>query len=85
MPISKCATCDYEWVTGQDGGHSCTSQLKARLEAITAEVVIDICNAYESGVGHGLKKDGLGSPYSPGDNEDAAYKFGYEFGGRSVK
>ncbi len=39
MPISKCATCDYEWPTGQDGDHSCSEQLRARLKALEPELV----------------------------------------------
>jgi hypothetical protein len=38
-----------------------------------------ICNAYESGVGHGQKDDGL--PASYGDDDlNEAYHIGYEFG-----
>jgi len=36
-----------------------------------------ICDAYESGMGHGLENDGLKSPYKPGSAEDTAYEIGY--------
>ena len=39
-----------------------------------------ICNAYESGIGHGLKKDGLCNPYTPGTDEHEAYGVGYQEG-----
>lgn len=41
-----------------------------------------ICNSYESGVGHGLKNDGLDLSKTPhADNElGEAYQYGYEVG-----
>ena len=44
--------------------------------------VFMICNAYESGVGHGHQMDGLANPFdskiSPECHE--AYEIGYQFG-----
>jgi len=42
--------------------------------------VFQICNAYESGFGHGLKKDGLNGEYSSDAEWNEAYKIGYEGG-----
>lgn len=39
-----------------------------------------ICNAYESGVGHGFKMDGLINPHREGTDEYEAYDIGYEAG-----
>ena len=47
---------------------------------MTVSKVFEICNAYETGVGHGQKKDGhTAGPYSdPELNE--AYEMGYSLG-----
>lgn len=42
--------------------------------------VFMICNAYESGVGHGRKKDGLPNPYPNKSEEHEAYEIGYKCG-----
>jgi len=39
-----------------------------------------ICNAYESGVGHGLQGDNLPNPYDPLSDEYEAYDIGYKEG-----
>lgn len=41
--------------------------------------IVDICEAYESGFGHGLKKDGLDNPYFTPVLKHA-YDYGYERG-----
>lgn len=42
--------------------------------------VFIICNAYESGYGHGLERDELPNPYSEGSEEHEAYAIGYNAG-----
>ena len=42
--------------------------------------VFVICNAYESGYGHGMQADKLLNPYSLGSNEYEAYSIGYSEG-----
>lgn len=42
--------------------------------------VFIICNAYESGIGHGLQRDQAANPYTPGTAEYEAYDIGYEQG-----
>jgi hypothetical protein len=44
--------------------------------------VFMICNAYESGFGHGRELDNLPNPYSAGSDEHAAYAIGYSEGER---
>lgn len=44
--------------------------------------VFRICDAYESGIGHGLKRDGLCNPYPPESDDFRAYDIGYEEGAR---
>ena len=39
-----------------------------------------ICNAYESGIGHGLQQDGMKNPYSVGSDEREAWGIGYQEG-----
>jgi hypothetical protein len=39
-----------------------------------------ICNAYESGIGHGLKQDGVCNPYFAGSDEREAWQTGYDEG-----
>lgn len=39
-----------------------------------------ICDAYESGIGHGIKDDKLPNPYSEHSYEHQAYKLGYRKG-----
>lgn len=39
-----------------------------------------ICNAYESGIGHGLQRDGVCNPKNPGSKEYEAWKIGYAEG-----
>jgi hypothetical protein len=39
--------------------------------------VVILCNAYESGFGHGLQGDGLPNPYTRGSEEWEAYQEGY--------
>lgn len=43
-----------------------------------------ICNAYESGYGHGTQLDGLPNPYTEGSEEHEAYSIGYESGEAQV-
>lgn len=41
--------------------------------------IVEICDAYESGIGHGVKNDNLPAPY--GDTElNEAYMIGYGIG-----
>lgn len=49
------------------------------MDTIT-RIVISICDAYESGFGHGLKDDQLVNPYGPATIERIAYAHGYEKG-----
>jgi len=42
--------------------------------------VFMVCNAYESGVGQGMKRSGYKNPYQPGSDEHEAWKIGYDFG-----
>jgi hypothetical protein len=44
--------------------------------------VFELCNAYESGFGHGLQKDDAVSPYPPRTQKAEAYQIGYEEGAR---
>ena len=47
---------------------------------MTISKVFKICNAYETGVGHGQKKDGFSDgPYSDPELNDA-YEMGYSLG-----
>lgn len=39
-----------------------------------------ICTAYESGMGHGLKKSGKCNPYAAGTEEHEAWGIGYDEG-----
>lgn len=43
--------------------------------------VFKICSAYESGMGHGLQRDGKPNPYEPLSDEWEAYGIGYDQGG----
>jgi hypothetical protein len=36
--LCTCCTCGYEWRTGQDGSHSCSKYLKAKLDAQSEEL-----------------------------------------------
>lgn len=47
---------------------------------LTDDIVGAICDAYESGVGHGLQKDGKRGNYYATDECNQAYRFGYDFG-----
>lgn len=42
--------------------------------------VFMICDAYESGMGHGLQRDGLPNPYTPLGTLWEAYAIGYDLG-----
>lgn len=42
--------------------------------------VMIICNAYESGYGHGYRNDGLPNPHPEGSDEREAYDIGYNAG-----
>lgn len=42
--------------------------------------VFSICDAYESGVGHGHNRDKLPNPWKEGSEEWEAYKIGYDLG-----
>jgi len=42
--------------------------------------VFSICDAYESGYGHGIKQDNLHSPYEHDTEETEAYGVGYRTG-----
>jgi hypothetical protein len=39
-----------------------------------------ICNAYEHGVGRGMKRRAEDNPFVPGGEEAEAYRIGWEFG-----
>jgi hypothetical protein len=54
-----------------------------RLRQVISPVFI-VCNAYESGVGHGLQRDGAVNPYTPLTNEWEAYAIGYDEGAKRV-
>jgi len=43
-------------------------------------LVFKICDAYESGYGHGQKDDKLPNPYRVDSDEFYAYNIGYELG-----
>lgn len=47
---------------------------------MTISNVFMICNAYESGYGHGWEQDKLCNPFSPGTDEHEAYSIGYHEG-----
>lgn len=53
-----------------------------RAEPLAWEMdrVLLICDAYESGMGHGLGKRDLGNPYAPGTDGHRAYKLGQDEG-----
>ena len=42
--------------------------------------VFEICNAYESGYGHGVKNDGLNGEYFSDQELNEAYNIGYKAG-----
>lgn len=42
--------------------------------------IFKICDAYESGMGHGLEVDNLPNPYSIESDEYKAYEYGYNLG-----
>lgn len=42
--------------------------------------VFMICDAYESGMGHGLERDGLINPYDKLSKLHEAYQIGYDLG-----
>ncbi len=42
--------------------------------------VFMICDAYESGVGHGFGGNNKGNPYPTGTDDYEAYGYGYERG-----
>jgi len=44
--------------------------------------VFMVCDAYESGVGKGLRASKHANPWKEGTEEQEAYKIGYEFGMR---
>ena len=44
--------------------------------------ILGICNAYESGYGHGYDQRNLGNPYSKLSDEWEAYDYGYNEGNR---
>lgn len=62
-----------------------TNKFEAVVDALpdrpsTITPVFVICNAYESGFGHGLEDDKLVNPYTEGTNEREAYDIGYDEG-----
>lgn len=44
--------------------------------------VFSICNAYESGYGHGYDKRGLPNPWETGSDEYLAWGYGYDTASR---
>lgn len=38
--LSKCHTCGYEWIAGQDGNHSCTKKMAETISTLTAQLEI---------------------------------------------
>lgn len=44
-----------------------------------------ICNAYESGMGHGLQQDRVSNPYVPRSDESEAWQYGYDEGDDRAK
>lgn len=36
---SKCCTCDYKWVTGKSGSHSCTENVLKQLNEMKAVLI----------------------------------------------
>ncbi len=44
-----------------------------------------ICTAYESGIGHGLKLDGVSNPYAAHTDEREAWQTGYDEGANRAK
>jgi len=46
--------------------------------------VFQICNAYESGYGHGFNNDGLNEKYYSDDELNEAYSIGYNAGQNMV-
>lgn len=53
--------------------------LRSEMNNVITPVFI-ICNAYESGFGHGLADDKLCNPYTDGSQEHEAYGIGYAAG-----
>ena len=48
-------------------------------KTIKVTKVFEICNAYETGYGHGYQQDGKNRDYSDSDL-NKAYKYGYDIG-----
>lgn len=64
------------------GGESLVRRVDALLNGVQAPEVSDIfriCDAYESGFGHGFKDDRLPNPYGPPEEREA-YDIGYRTG-----
>ncbi len=49
------------------------------------KLVYEICNAYESGIGHGLKQDNAPNPYEELTFDYLAYSHGYEIGSERIE
>ena len=49
------------------------------MSAKTTKIYM-ICVAYESGVGHGMRKNGYKNPYRAGTEEHEAWGYGYKEG-----
>jgi hypothetical protein len=45
MSKSKCCTCGYEWLSGRDGSHSCTAELKKTIVGLENKYVEVIIHA----------------------------------------
>ena len=43
---STCCTCEYKWVTGQDGSHSCSRQLISRM-LVMSQSNLDLAIKYD--------------------------------------
>lgn len=66
----------------QNGFADGQASARATAQPTDAPDVFAICDAYESGIGHGLKRDGLANPYKLGSHEHRAYDIGYEEGAK---
>lgn len=53
---------------------------RARPDPKNITPVFQICVAYESGIGHGLKASACSNPYAVGTDEREAWQHGYDLG-----
>lgn len=75
--VNPCSKCGHDVWKKFKEGHS---DFKKGGVVGSVSKVFEICNAYESGVGHGVEKDGKSEPPFSDKDLNEAYVIGYGAG-----